>query len=68
MLLHNKKDDTLVKVIDIQEVISPAHQEVKVRSQNGEEEQEPEMVSKQNLVFPSGENLPQCWLDAEYRK
>jgi hypothetical protein len=33
----------------------------------GQEEQDPETFMKQNLVFPSGENLPLCWLDANYR-
>lgn len=67
MILHKKDDNTLVKVLDFQEVISPAHQQVKVRVQNGEEEQEPESVSKQDLIFPSGESLPKCWVDANYR-
>jgi hypothetical protein len=38
-----------------------------VKIQEGQEEQEPESVQKQNLVFPSGESLPMCWIDADYR-
>jgi hypothetical protein len=67
MLLQNKQDGTLVEILDIQEVISPNQHEVMARVQDGQEEQDPEPIEKQNLVFPSGENLPLCWLDANYR-
>lgn len=33
----------------------------------GEEKQESESFAKQELVFLSGEALPQCWLDPHYR-
>ncbi len=68
MLLQKKENGTLVEVIDIQEIISPSQTEVMGRVQAGEEEQDPELVPKQSLVFPSGEDLPRCWIDAEYQK
>lgn len=68
MLLQNKENGTLVEIMDIQEVISPTHDEIMVRVQNGEEEQDPESIQKQSLIFPSGESLPLCWLDADYRQ
>jgi hypothetical protein len=34
---------------------------------NGEELQEPHHFSKAELTFPSGEALPRCWVDAQYR-
>ena len=68
MLLQNKDNGTLVEILDIQEVISPAHAEIMVRVQDGQEEQDPESVQKQSLIFPSGESLPLCWIDADYRK
>jgi hypothetical protein len=40
---------------------------VRGRFQSGEEEREPESIKKVNLSFPSGENLPVCWLDSDYR-
>ncbi len=36
--------------------------------EHGEERQDPEKFDKAGLVFPSGEALPQCWLDAHYRE
>jgi hypothetical protein len=68
MLLQNKENGTLVEILDIQEVISPTHDEIMVRVQDGQEEQDPESIQKQSLIFPSGESLPLCWLDADYRK
>jgi hypothetical protein len=67
MLLQDKQDGTLVEVLDITALINPAKKEISVSGQEGEEEQPPEDVSKDRLVFPSGENLPRCWLDANYR-
>jgi len=33
----------------------------------GEEIQDPERIKKAELVFPSGEELPKCWIDIHYR-
>ncbi|KPJ92519.1 MAG: acetyltransferase [Gammaproteobacteria bacterium SG8_15] len=33
----------------------------------GEELQDPENFSKSDLVFPSGEPLPVCWQDPDYK-
>jgi hypothetical protein len=68
MLLQKKENGTLVEILNIQEVISPNQTEVMGRVQAGEEEQDPEPVQKQNLIFPSGESLPRCWIDAEYQQ
>jgi hypothetical protein len=68
MLLQKKENGTLVEIQNILEVISPNQTEVMVKVQAGEEEQDPESVQKINLIFPSGESLPRCWLDAEYQK
>ncbi len=67
MLLHNKKNNSLVKINDFEALINPAKDEVVAQSQSGQEEQDPEPMQKQNLIFPSGENLPRCWVDADYR-
>lgn len=67
MFLHNKETDSLVEIDDLQELIDPSNSEVTARSQSGEEEQDPEPISKSNLIFPSGESLPRCWIDADYR-
>ncbi|MCG9889706.1 MAG: acetyltransferase [Thermosynechococcaceae cyanobacterium MS004] len=68
MLLQKKDNGTLVEIVDIQEIISPNQSEVMGRVQAGEEEQDPERIQKQSLIFPSGESLPRCWIDADYQK
>jgi hypothetical protein len=68
MLLQKKDNGTLVEILDVLEVINPTHPKVMAKVQAGQEEQEPEAIQKQNLMFPSGENLPLCWVDADYRQ
>lgn len=67
MLLKIKKDDVLVEIAEVTELINPMREEVMAQIQQGEEEQPPESFKKSDLVFPSGENLPQCWLDSNYK-
>jgi hypothetical protein len=40
---------------------------VQARLHGGEELQDPAAYAKDDLVFPSGEALPRCWVDAQYR-
>ncbi|NEQ29387.1 MAG: acetyltransferase [Microcoleus sp. SIO2G3] len=67
MLLQVKDSGELVKILDVQELINPNEDVVHAQEQEGQEEQEADSYKKENLVFPSGENLPRCWLDANYR-
>ncbi|MBW4502512.1 MAG: acetyltransferase [Scytonema hyalinum WJT4-NPBG1] len=67
MLLQLKNSGELVKVIDVQELINPNQDVVHAQQQEGQEEQQADSYKKENLVFPSGESLPRCWLDADYR-
>lgn len=67
MLLQDKKTGNLVEVIDFQSLIDPNNSEIVIQMQAGEEEQDPESLQKRNLSFPSGEDLPVCWLDANYK-
>lgn len=68
MLLQIKNTKDLVKVNDIQELIDPHIDIIHGQDQEGQEEQDEDTFKKENLVFPSGESLPRCWLDANYRK
>ena len=68
MLLQKKENGTLVEVADVQELVNPAQPKITGRVQAGEEEQDPEAIAKDNLIFPSGESLPRCWMDADYQK
>lgn len=67
MLLQIKDSGELVKIADVQELINPNSDTVKAKEQQGEEEQPTDSYKKETLVFPSGENLPRCWIDANYR-
>ena len=67
MLLQKTKNGTLVEILNILEIIDPNQDKVVGRVQSGEEEQDPETLEKRSLVFPSGESLPRCWLDPDYR-
>ncbi len=67
MLLQIKESGELIKVLDVLELIDPNSNVIQAQEQEGEEEQQPDSYNKQNLAFPSGENLPRCWMDANYR-
>ncbi|MCC5639127.1 acetyltransferase [Nostoc sp. CHAB 5844] len=68
MFLQVKNTSDLVKITNIQELIDPNINIVHGQDQEGQEEQDADSFEKQNLVFPSGESLPRCWLDANYRQ
>ncbi|MBW4613806.1 MAG: acetyltransferase [Desmonostoc vinosum HA7617-LM4] len=68
MFLQIKDSTDLIKILDIQELLDPNNDIIHGQEQEGEEEQETDTFKKENLVFPSGESLPRCWLDADYRK
>lgn len=67
MLLHNKQSGTIIEILDLQALINPVQSEIPGRVQDGQEEQDPAQFPKQDLVFPSGESLPKCWIDANYQ-
>ena len=66
MLLKTKQSNNLVKISEIDRLINPFEDKVQGRIQAGQNEQLPEDFKKQELLFPSGENLPKCWLDSDY--
>ena len=67
MLLKSKKEDALIEIQEVNELIDPFKEEVMAQVQAGQNEQPPEPFKKSDLVFPSGEDLPQCWLDSNYK-
>ena len=67
MLLQLKENGELVKIVDVQELINPNTDTVQAKEQQGQEEQQADAYKKENLVFPSGESLPRCWIDANYK-
>lgn len=67
MFLQDKQRGIMVEVLEPANLFNPVEQSIQVRGQEGQEEQLAESVEKHNLIFPSGENLPRCWVDANYR-
>jgi hypothetical protein len=66
MFLKSKRDGSLIEVLDPVKLYDPNLTEFSGRFHAGEELQEPENFSKLDVVFPSGEALPLCWLDRNY--
>lgn len=67
MYLKQKKDGHLVEVLSLNDLINPIHTHLVGRLHFGEEMQDPEKFAKADLIFPSGEELPRCWIDIHYR-
>jgi hypothetical protein len=67
MYLKQKKEGHLVEVLSLNDLFNPNHNNVVGRLHYGEEIQDPEKFAKTDLIFPSGEELPRCWLDVHYR-
>jgi hypothetical protein len=67
MFLKHADNGKLVEILSLLDLFNPNHDKLVGRYHAGEELQDPERFAKTKLVFPSGENLPQCWIDAGYR-
>ena len=68
MFLQHKFTNDLIEILNIQELYDPCVDQVTGQNHCGEEMQDPELFRKSELVFPSGEALPHCWLDRHYRQ
>lgn len=67
MYLRDKQSGDLVEVMDTAAMVDPCMAELQGRFHAGEELQDAEAFIKNNLEFPSGEALPKCWTEADYR-
>ena len=67
MFLKDRKTGDVVEILDLGALFDPNRDAVEGRFHAGEEMQEPAPFGKATLLFPSGENLPRCWLDPDYR-
>lgn len=63
---HND-DASLVEVLNVRQLFNPFDTQVQGRLHGGEELQDPGDFSKAELIFPSGESLPRCWVDSHYK-
>jgi len=67
MFLKERATGHLLAVLNANDLFDPYTEEMQCRGQCGEEEQDPELYQKSDLVFLSDEELPRCWLDPHYR-
>jgi len=67
MFLKETKSGDLVEVLDLQALFDPNRGSVHGRFHAGEEMPDPGDFAKNDLIFPSGEVLPRCWVDPHYR-
>jgi len=68
MFLKEKATGDLIEVLSVKDLFDPFLNELVGRYQHGEEVQDPEKFKKLDLVFPSGEMMPLCWIDPHYRE
>jgi hypothetical protein len=68
MFLAEKSTGHMIEVLDTLALFDPNETRVKGSLHFGEEAQDPEWFDKSGLNFPSGESLPVCWTDPEYRR
>lgn len=67
MFLVHQPSGELVEILTLDTLFDPCRHEVMGQSHAGEELQDPDTFAKQELRFPSGEALPRCWVEADYR-
>ncbi|ELS00792.1 hypothetical protein Xen7305DRAFT_00004930 [Xenococcus sp. PCC 7305] len=67
MFLKQKSSGNLVEILEPPNLYDPFKVEILAKCHAGQEMQDPEMFVKSELIFPSGESLPQCWLDPDYK-
>lgn len=67
MFLMHQPTGNLVEVLTISRLFDPCQRDITGICHAGEEMQDPDVFLKIELLFPSGEALPSCWLDSHYR-
>ena len=67
MLLMEKDTGHLIEVLEPTEVFDPFKDSFTGRLDVGEDVAEPDSFEKKMVCFLSGENLPRCWVDPNYR-
>ncbi|PKM46582.1 MAG: acetyltransferase [Gammaproteobacteria bacterium HGW-Gammaproteobacteria-1] len=67
MYLKHVPSGDLVEVLDMKSLVDPYRNKLAGRFHAGEEMQDPANFAKSDLMFPSGEALPRCWVDPNYR-
>ncbi|MBB5321597.1 acetyltransferase [Marinobacter oulmenensis] len=68
MFVADRSNGHLIEVLDTATLFDPHAHHIEGRLHYGEEVQDTELFDKSGLVFPSGESLPACWTDPDYRR
>lgn len=68
MFVKLERDKTLIEVLDTKALFDPFEEKIQGKKQSGQSEQPPADFKKSQLIFPSGESLPQCWLNPNYQQ
>ena len=67
MFMKDRKSGDLVEVLDIMALADPFKPHILGRIHAGEEMQDPQEFEKTDLIFPSDESLPKCWIQPNYK-
>lgn len=67
MFLQQIYSGDSVEIVDMSALIDPCVDSVSGRYHAGEEMQDAQNFKKADLTFQSGEALPMCWTDPDYR-
>lgn len=67
MFLRKKVTHDLVEVLSLNDLFDPHRAVVVGRIHAGEEMQDSDKFAKTDMQFPSGEDLPVCWVNPHYR-
>ncbi len=68
MFLKQKSTGYLVELVSLGNMYDPCQDKVTGKVHAGQEMQDPEIFLKSDLIFPSGESLPLCWLNPKYQE
>lgn len=66
-MILKDQNGSKIEVSKIEDLFNPVQEEIEAKMQEGQNEQSSESFAKKQLTFPSGEKLPLCWLDPDYR-
>ncbi|TQV77102.1 acetyltransferase [Aliikangiella marina] len=68
MFLKQKSTGNTVEVLYLSELFSLYDKKLQGRYKAGDEVMVAESFDKSDLMFTSGEELPRCWVDPDYRR
>ncbi|MFK5986704.1 MAG: acetyltransferase [Pseudomonadota bacterium] len=66
MFLVDCKTHDIVDITDFEALFDASQASIEGRYHAGEEMQDIQLFIKSELMFQSGENLPDCWLNSHY--